>query len=56
MDNSELEPFLSEEEIREIVRKIAFDMQKDYKGGEPPLLVGVLKGSFMFLADLSREL
>ncbi|MEQ1820949.1 MAG: hypoxanthine phosphoribosyltransferase [Fimbriimonadaceae bacterium] len=43
------------EDIRIAVQQIAADITRDY-GSEPILLVGVLKGSLYFLADLSREL
>lgn len=51
----ELEPRFTEAEIRAAVRDIAARISDDLRG-ETPLLVGVLKGSFVFLADLVREL
>ena len=45
----------SEETIRETVRRIAQELSRSYSGG-CPVVVGVLKGSFIFLADLVREL
>lgn len=51
----ELEPRFTEDEIRETVRRLAKQISADYRE-ERPLLVGVLKGSFVFLADLVREL
>jgi hypoxanthine phosphoribosyltransferase len=51
----ELQPRFSEEEIRDAVRRLAARISADY-GDKRPLLVGVLKGSFVFLADLVREL
>ena len=51
----ELEPRFTEAEIRAAVRDIAGRISDDLRG-ETPLLVGVLKGSFVFLADLVREL
>lgn len=47
--------YLSREEIAEGVGKLATRIQKDYRD-KRPLLVGMLKGSFVFLADLAREL
>lgn len=55
VDDSVLEPRFSEDELRQAVRRIAAEMSRDY-AGEVPLLVGVLKGCFVFLADLVREL
>lgn len=52
-----MEPELkfSEAEIRETVRRLAREISDAYRG-ECPVLVGVLKGAFVFLADLAREL
>jgi hypoxanthine phosphoribosyltransferase len=51
----ELRPIFSEEEVRDAVRRLAERISGDY-ADECPVLVGVLKGSFVFLADLVREL
>lgn len=45
---------ISEEEIRTAVKK-AGAMINDLYDGTPILLVSILKGSFVFLADLCRE-
>jgi hypoxanthine phosphoribosyltransferase len=50
-----LEPLISENEIREKVAWMAATIRVDYQG-EDLLLVAVLKGSFLFLADLCRQL
>lgn len=42
-------------EIQNAVTRLAAEIGRDYQG-KPPLLVGVLKGSFVFLADLMRLL
>jgi len=42
-------------EIKSTVRQIAKDITRDYKG-KNPLIIGILKGSFIFIADLVREL
>ena len=55
MDDSSREILISRTEIARRVREIAGDISRDYAGGEI-LLVGVLKGSFIFMADLIREL
>jgi hypoxanthine phosphoribosyltransferase len=47
--------FLSEAEIAELVRDLAARIRADYSG-KSLLLVGVLKGACVFLADLMREL
>jgi hypoxanthine phosphoribosyltransferase len=46
---------IPEEEIRARVKVLAREISRDYEG-EALLLVGILKGSFVFLADLVREL
>ena len=43
------------DEIEAAVKRLAAEISKDYHG-KCPLLIGVLKGSFMFLADLIRFL
>ena len=45
----------SEQEIREKINEIAAKLDGDY-AGKRPLLVGVLKGSFIFFADLVRAM
>jgi len=44
-----------ETQIRDTVRRLAAEISAAYHG-ECPVLVGVLKGAFVFLADLVREL
>ena len=43
------------EEIEATVKKLAAEIRQDYLGRHP-ILIGVLKGSFMFMADLVRLL
>ena len=42
-------------EIEAAVRRLAAEIRRDYQG-KYPLLIGVLKGSFVFMADLIRFL
>lgn len=44
---------ISEEEIREAIEKLGTEIDAIYDG-RPILLVSVLKGSFVFMADLAR--
>jgi hypoxanthine phosphoribosyltransferase len=44
---------VSEEEIRAKTRELGARITADYRG-RPPLLVGVLKGAFVFMSDLAR--
>jgi hypoxanthine phosphoribosyltransferase len=46
---------ITEENIRLRVNALAKTISADYRGTKP-LLVGLLKGSFIFLADLARAL
>ena len=45
----------SRQEIEAAINRLAAELNRDYQG-KHPLLVGVLKGSFMFMADLIRLL
>ena len=45
---------VSEEQLRERVHEIGAEISRDYAGKEP-LFVGVLKGCFIFMADLMRH-
>lgn len=51
----QLETLISQYEIAKTVNRLAREIQKDYQDKQP-LLVGVLKGSFVFMADLIRQL
>ncbi|MDA8381005.1 MAG: hypoxanthine phosphoribosyltransferase [Actinomycetota bacterium] len=46
---------VSEKEIRDRVVELGEQITRDY-GDRPPLLVGVLKGAFVFSSDLSRAI
>ena len=52
---AELIPILPEKNIRNIVKALADQISADYQGN-PLVLIGILKGSFIFLADLARHL
>lgn len=52
----ELTVLISEERIQQRVRELADEISRDYGGEDELILVGVLKGAFIFLADLSRRL
>ena len=47
---------LSAAEIQQRVRSLAADIDRTYAGSEHLVLIGVLKGSFIFLSDLARQL
>ncbi len=50
-----LKVMISRDELKAKTKELAARISEDYSGMEL-LLVGVLKGGFMFLADLAREL
>ena len=54
--NLDPQVLISEEKIEARVRALADEISADYENSGELVLVGVLKGSFIFLADLSREL
>ena len=49
-------PMISEAAIEARVLELAEQISKDYENCGELVLVGVLKGAFIFLADLSRQL
>ena len=46
---------VSEEQLQNRIRELGKEIASDYQG-RPPLLVGVLKGAFVFMADLARAI
>ena len=53
--DKEFFPMISEEEIKRRVKELAAQISKDM-AGKNPLLLAVLNGSFVFAADLMREI
>ncbi len=51
----ELHILFTKKEIKATVGRLAAEISRDYRG-KNPLLIGILKGSFLFLADLIRHL
>jgi hypoxanthine phosphoribosyltransferase len=49
------EVVVSEDEIRARIADLGARITADY-AGRPPLLVGVLKGAFVFMSDLARSI
>ncbi len=45
----------TEEQIREAIKAVGAQITADYEG-KNPLLVGILKGSVVFMADIMREI
>lgn len=52
--NERFRIYLDRETIQERVRELGTAISRDYKG-KIPILIGLLNGSFMFLADLMRN-
>lgn len=46
---------ISEEELQARIAVIAKDINRDYKG-KAPLFIGILNGSFMFVADIFKSI
>lgn len=55
MRNDIEQVYFTEEMIRDRVAALGAVLSSDY-AGKNPLLIGVLKGSFVFLADLARSM
>jgi len=50
-----LSVLFTKEQIAATVKRLASEIRRDYRG-ENPILIAILKGSFVFLADLIRQL
>ena len=55
LDGVTIDVLLSEEQLQRRIHEVGAAIARDYDG-KPLKLVGVLKGSFMFLADLARAI
>lgn len=55
LEQSIQEVLFSEEQLDRRVREIASEIEKDYEGKEI-MLISVLRGSFVFMADLCRRI
>lgn len=55
-DESKIEVMFSAERIQERVAELGAQITADYADAGELMLVGVLKGSFVFLADLARAI
>ena len=55
VNEQDFELLISEEEIKKRVASVADQINQDYQGTNP-LFIGVLNGSFIFAADLFREI
>lgn len=53
--NREFTPFIKNAEIEKEIRRIASEIEKDYRG-KRPLFIAILNGSFMFASELFKHL
>jgi hypoxanthine phosphoribosyltransferase len=51
-----LRVLVSAEQIEQRIAELGAEIDRDYPGGEPVYLIAVLKGAFIFMADLSRAM
>nr|WKN34734.1 hypoxanthine phosphoribosyltransferase [Tunicatimonas sp. TK19036] len=50
----DFEPYLSEDQIQQQLKKLAEAIDRDY-AGKDPVFIAILNGAFMFMADLVRH-
>ena len=55
INKEKLTELISEESVQKRVKEIAADISQKYEG-DAPILIGILNGSFIFCADLMREM
>ncbi|MEO1514029.1 MAG: hypoxanthine phosphoribosyltransferase [Bacteroidota bacterium] len=48
------QPFIAQQEITERIAQLGAELNEHYRG-KRPLMIGILNGAFIFLADLCRE-
>lgn len=53
--NEKLTVLFTQEEVKQTIDRLASEIKKDYKD-KKPLLICILKGSFIFTADLIRQI
>ena len=56
MATEPLEPLLTVSEIQRRVSELADEISRDYREVEEIFMIGVLRGAFIFLADLARQI
>src|SRR5437867_8814068 len=54
LNNDTFVPYLTETKIQKRVKQLARQISKEYKG-RVPIFIGILNGSFIFMADLIRH-
>jgi len=51
-----LEILITEDEIKRRIKQLAKEVENIFPSGEDLIVIGLLKGSFMFVSDLVREI
>ncbi|MFA5015484.1 MAG: hypoxanthine phosphoribosyltransferase [Actinomycetota bacterium] len=54
-DDTKVRVLIDEEKLRSRIKKLGREITRDYKD-KNPVLVSILRGSFIFLADICREI
>lgn len=54
VNNEEFEPYITAPALKKRIKELGAKLSKDFKG-KTPIFIGVLNGSFIFFADLIRE-
>lgn len=52
--NEKFVPYLTEEKIQERIKELGKEISSEYEG-KLPIFIGILNGSFMFMADLIKN-
>ena len=55
MNNDIKEVLYSQEDIKAVAEKLGQEITKDYEG-KNPIVICVLKGAILFMADIAREI
>lgn len=55
LHNKQFEPYLTASQLATAIQEVAARINQDY-AGQQPMFVAVLNGSFMFVADLLKEI
>jgi len=52
---AKIKPYITKSKIKKRITELADEINKDYKG-KKPIFIGILNGSFIFIADLIRKI
>ena len=54
--NYKVEVLIKEKEIKDRIKSLSYEINEFYKNSKKLLVVGLLRGSFVFIADLARAI